>query len=376
MRTVIISAIIILFCMGTGLSAENDTWTYFKDEKTDLIGYKDSQKRVTIKPRFIFTVAHEFNNIMAVIEPVGENKYDSYYLLKNGKKVGNDNLYMWDNSPDCESEGKIRFRDKISDKVGFYDRTGMVVIPADYNDALPFRNNMAIALKNAERYCHNGIKYSEDSKCEHWTWKGGQSYLINTYNEILINDFEHQRDLDWFSLNITDKKNDGTLRESFKGANGKYYSFVNFRKEFKLWFETVFLPAKNIETLQGKTFYEITFWVEKSQKWVTANRNTFLKKNSEVLLRKIKRLKTGGLTYEVFKDGLNQFIFESDTYDRYYDSCGASKKWQYPVFDVAISYYDKKNKKDLLYQDHLEFLRTDDSYKLISLSLRSETIKN
>ena len=376
MRTFTITTLIFLFSLVTVSVADNNTWTSFRDEKSDLIGFKDSNQKIKIQPRFILTVARGFNNIMAVIEPVGENKYSRYYLLKNGKKVGMDNLYMWDNSPDCESEGKIRFRDKTSDKVGFYDNEGDIAIPAEYNDALPFRNNMTMALKNAERYCHNGIKYSEESKCEHWTWKGGQSYLINNHNEILINAFEHQRDLNWFSLKITKNKIDGDLRESFKGKNGKFYSFVNFQKDFKRWFETIILSSGDSGRFQAHSFEEITFWADEKQQWVAVKREPFLAKNTEILLRKIKKIKNGALSYEIFTTGLNQFIFESDLYAGFYDSCGSSKKWQYPVFDVVISYYDKKSKKELLYQDHFEFLKTDNGYKLISVSLKSEKFKN
>ena len=105
---------------------------------------------------------------MAAMEE-NDGKFSSYYLLKNEKKIGKDSVYVWDMVFDCESEGMIRFRDSKTDKVGFFDGKGKVTIPAIYSDALPFRNNVAVVIKDAKRTCFDGKLYRREKPCEHWT---------------------------------------------------------------------------------------------------------------------------------------------------------------------------------------------------------------
>lgn len=76
---------------------------------------------------------------------------------------------------DCESEGLIRFRNSKSDKVGSFDSLGIVVIPAVYNDASPFRNGLTTAITGAKRICWEGGEFSKDNPCERWSWKGDRA---------------------------------------------------------------------------------------------------------------------------------------------------------------------------------------------------------
>lgn len=63
---------------------------------------------------------------------------------------------------------------------------------------------------------------------------------------------------------------------------------------------------------------------------------------------------------------LNPYIYGSEEYKDYFNSCGEAKDGLYPVKDIVISYNDKKG----LVQDHFEFLRTNSGYKLISITIR------
>ena len=353
-------------------------WQRFQDEKSDLYGFQDMNQQVKIPPKFIMVDADKFNNIIAVLEQVDKDNFQSYYLLKSGKKVGRDSLYMHGNYFDCEYEEKIRFRDKKLDRVGFFDKTGNKVIPALYSDAEPFRNNMAMVLKGAIRLCPDGEKYSPDkTNCEHWRWNGGRSYLINSKNEILINDFKHTRDLDWFSLRINEKKLDNPFRESFKGANGKYYSFVNFNNEFRHWLETDFLLSDDLHSLKINAFQKITFWNGDEKKWNSVEKDLFLKKNLKIILKSIKELKSQKLKFEIHKNptGVMTLLSDDDFFSRYFDSCSNPKTWQYPQFDIVITHYSKDSKKDFLFQDNFGFLKTIDGYRLINLSLKSVELK-
>ena len=379
MRYRFLIAIMIFFSLGISYAQDNDIWTSFRDKETDLIGYKDSDQKIKIEPRFIFTIAKRFKNIIAVMEQVDKTTHESYYLLKNGEKVGIDNIYIWDNTPDCESEEKIRFRDKVTDKVGFFDKDGQIAIPAIYNEALPFRNNMTVALKNAERVCWNGKKYSDQNKCEHWSWKNGEIYLINDKNEILIENFNYERNLDWFSLKIMETQEDDQknqlYRESFKGTNGKYYSFVNFEKEFKNWFETIFLLSTNLSSLTKNCHTEVAFWANDKSDWVKSDAGSFLAKNKKILIQQINDFRLGNMEYSVRKDSLTPYVFSSEQYSTYYDSCGNYKEWQNPVFTALVSHRNEKGILELDYKNYFAFLRTKDGYKLVSLGLKDKGLK-
>ncbi|MCD4744424.1 MAG: WG repeat-containing protein [Desulfobacteraceae bacterium] len=281
---------------------------------------------------------------------------------------------MWDNAPDCEHEEKIRFRDKTTDKVGFFDKNGHKIIPALYSDALPFRNNMAVVLENAERVCWGGEKYSDKKKCEHWSWKGGQTHLINEDNEILIENFKYERNLDWFSLKIMGTKGNELIRDSFKGTNGKYYSFINFEKEFKHWFESNFLISTNINALRDNCFSEITFWSNRKSDWIKKDINDFLAKNKKVLLQQMNDFRQGILSYSIQRYPIEPFIWRNAQNKQYFDLCENYKHWQNPVFDVVVSYRNKKGILELDAKNHFLFLKTDDGYKLISLGLKGEEL--
>tara|TARA_B110000211_G_scaffold231093_1_gene291965 strand:+ start:3103 stop:3477 length:375 start_codon:yes stop_codon:yes gene_type:complete len=104
-----------------GFAQNNDKWTSFSDKKSELTGFKNLKGEVMIEPKFMgFTIAKVFDVIIAVMEE-DSGTFKTYYLIKSGKKIGNDSLHIFDNGADCENEGFIRFRDKKTDKVGMFD---------------------------------------------------------------------------------------------------------------------------------------------------------------------------------------------------------------------------------------------------------------
>lgn len=75
--------------------------------------------------------------------------------------------------------------------------------------------------------------------------------------------------------------------------------------------------------------------------------------------------------YFISADGLNPFMFDTPEFQKYFNNCGESKDWQYPTMSIIISH---KNKKDMV-QDHLEFLRTDEGYQLLCVTIRKGQLK-
>lgn len=341
-------------------SQSSDVWTSFPNKDTTLIGFKDKNGKIRIEPKFTgFTIAGKFENIIAVSED--ENgKWKSYYLTKQGKIVGRDSLYSFDNGPDCENEGFIRFKDYKTDKMGMFNGEGKIIIPAQYSNLSKVQNGMIIALKDAQKEIDG----------EHFFWSGGKDYLIDSNNKILIEDFKYNTELNFYSVQKSQKPLKDPSRESFLGIDGQYYSFINYDKEFKNWLKNILLTDLSKSNLEKNSFDKITYWKE-PEGWISESKSKFIEKNFNVLKLKLQQLNSANTDYFVSSDGLNKFIFESEEYQVYFNNCNEPKEWMYPVKNVIIN---PKNKSDSG-QDHFEFLRTEEGYKLISVSLKKEELK-
>lgn len=345
----------------TLLGQSNDVWTSFWNKDTTLVGYKDKYGVVKIEPKFTgFASARKFENIIAVSESKN-GKWNSYYLTKQGRIVGRDSLYIFDNVSDCESEGFIRFRDRKTSKVGIFNKNGDIVIPAIYNDLTRVRNGMIIALKGAQK------KYREGE--EHYSWEGGQQFLIDTNNNILIENFKLDNELNFFTLEKTNTLNSDTIRKSFLAQDGSYYSFVDFEKEFKQWITNELQNNLTLEKLLSMSYDTITW--ESENGWVKTNKQKLITENFIILKNGLLEILQPKTDYFISRDGLNPFMFEGVEFEKYYNNCGEPKDWIYPTISIVISHGTKQD----FSQNHYEFLRTDSGYKLISLTIRNEKMK-
>ncbi len=297
---------------------------------------------------------------MPVTEEVN-GAWESYYLTKSGRIAGRDSLHYFDNGADCESEGFIRFRDVKTDKVGMLNRTGDIVIPAVYNDLQRVENGMVIALKEAVKKVWEGG--------EHFSWEGGKTQLIDTNNQVLIDEFESPWKLNLFSLNITGSPHPDTSRVSFIGTDGRYYSFYDFEKEFEWWFKDDFLFNLNLQNLIKNSLDSIT-WLS-SNGWVKSAKEQFVVNNYKVLEAGLLEILKPKTEYIISSHGLNPFMFFGPQFDKFFNNCGESKTGAYSVMDVIVSHRKKKD----IQQNHFEFLRTENGFKLISVTVRDQKLK-
>ncbi len=359
MKKIIILHIFVILS-SSAFAQNNDIWKSFWNKDTTKIGYKDKNGVVKIEPKFTgYTIASKFENIIAVSEE--ENgKWKSYYLTKTGKIIGLDSLYIFDNGPDCENEGFIRFTDRKTDKMGMFNGDGKIVIPAEYSNLTKVKNGMFIGLKDAKK----------ETDGEHFFWTGGKEFLININNNVLIENFVYNDELNFYSLEKSKNPSKDSIRENFLGVDGQYYSFVNFDKEFKFWLENTFLKDLSKANLEKHSFEKITYWQEPDG-WINSSKTKFINQNYTYLKSKLQELKNPKTDYFVASDKLNPFIFESSEYEMYFNNCKESKDWIYPVKSIIIN---PKNKLDHG-QDHFEFLRTENGYKLISVSARKDNLK-
>lgn len=295
------------------MGQEKNIWYPFFLENSNTMGFKDKYGKVMIEPKFFapFSTGN-FENIYAVNEIEG----DEYYILKNGKKVGIDSVYIFDFEYATESEGKIKFRDKKTDKVGFFDKNGKLVIPAIYNDAGDFHNGLAVTIKDAVRKCwkeHSG-KQPEYPNCEHWSWEG-RKMMINKNNQELFEipdeNFTHSIDYEDVYRNFKVNTNvDSDIYTSYQGKDGNTYSFYSPEKDFKKWFETKFLPDFKVNGKISDNYYNENIELQKMKSSIIIHKTNFVTKG---LSKKINRLFKEYLDNIYTLDFFNNNIFNEDS---------------------------------------------------------------
>ncbi len=350
------------------MSAQEDIpWTVFWGEGSGLMGFKDHNGKIQIEPKYTgFTTAKKFDKIVAVMEE-NNGKSEAYYLTKSGKKVGRDSIYLFDNGPDCECEGFIRFRDKKTDKAGTFNGKGEIAIPADYNDLTNARNGLVAALKGAKKKC---LAENDPSGCEHFTWVEGKEYLLDINNQIIIENFKNSSRLNFFSLKIENEPARDAIRQNFLGVDGKYYSFIDYEKEFREWLNSSLLNQPSKEKLIQNSYNKIYFWKE-PEGWISEVNNQFINRNYRLIVDRLTEIKKKNSDYFISIDGLNPFIYEGPEFAEYFNNCGEPKEWKYPVMSVVINH---KTKNDS-YQDQFEFLKTENGYRLISAAIKNRNSK-
>ncbi|WP_345056242.1 WG repeat-containing protein [Hymenobacter glaciei] len=335
-------------------------------------GYKDASGKVRIPAKFgNFTNTQSFRHIMAVSESA---TLKQYYLLKSGRQVGRDSVYMFDYTFDCESEGKIRFKDYRKDRVGFLDRSGRAIIPAMYNYVSPFHNGLAAALIGARRTCW-GEAGADTLTCEHPTWEGGRELLINERNEIVVSDPALARPafLNWYSLQVNQAAPDTSITTTFRAVNGDRYTFTDYQKEFTCWFYDVFVPAVRsgeAAKVEPLCFLELAVASQPFRGWPHFERAAFIKKFYQpTLLPKLRGLRYGAKNVDVFSETLNTLIFDSQNFRPFLTDCGEAFQAKYPTFSLVITEIGASGKRNYGHQQHFAFIRTAKGYRLYCLSL-------
>ncbi len=368
----------LLFCLTLFQSyGQSDSdWVMFIDKSTNLIGYKSLSGEIKIKPKFTYlTQQGIFRNIMPVFEklPDQQDSTGQYYLLKDGRKIGRDSLYLGDYFLDCENENKIRFRDPVTDKVGYFNTDGRVVIPAIYNDATTFYNGLAIVIRDGKRICTDGSEYSKQDPCEHWSWKGNY-LLINEKNEVLLDSLDPGKfeNIDFYSMQVNqgNKKNDFVEFKSFNGTN---YSFRDFDKEFRSWLINDFISKKKSAEFIDHFFPEITISKEGTFKsnqlfnekyadyaWTIDAAKNVLGDNGSLISSILEKVNDKKYITSISK-GFSPILLDDKVYTEYFSDCGDYLIKKYPYFEVLIT-----NNNGLVLNG-MGFIRGKDGYKLLEI---------
>ena len=251
--------------------------------------------------------------------------------------------------------------------------------------AHPFFNNMAIVYRNAKKQCDN---FGEDTAtCENYSWVDGETIIINQKNEVLISNIKsNTNNINWYSKTINNTELDSSIVVSFIGTDSSIYSFIDYEKEFKKWFDTkfmLFLNHENDSALKDCYFQQMKYWQFKSSRWYNISKKDFLIQYPQNVLKSVfnnEHIKQ----IVISAQPLNQLVFKENEYRNFFTSCGAHFKERYPLFEVLISTYKKRKKKltsklfsefdksyALDYQENFDFIRTNNNnYKLIEVTIK------
>jgi len=330
---------------------------FFNADST-LVGYKDTSGEIVIPAKLNADLGlpETFEDIISVLE-YQNDKFTSYFLTRTGKVVAVDSLYFFDNTPDCENEGFIRFHSKETDKMGLLNAQGEIQIPAEYSYISQVKNGMISAWKDA-------TKKRERPNEEHWFWVGGQQLLIDTNNQVLIEDFPLDSNLDFYSVRVDDNLVNDKSREYFKSNTGRTFSFINFDKQFELILEQqLFIPLSS-EGLRNICADSIYFYVDR-YKQGKLQVNEFLENYfgqvKELVENRVSDSSDFFVSLSAF--GLDSYIYNSPSFAKYFNNCGFPREWKYPVMGLYITQTVEEERS----QSVLEFLKTDDGYKIINV---------
>lgn len=354
----VIALIILLFTSSCSLSEKgskrnDDNWTLIWNNDSTFFGYEDKNGVVKIEPELLGLGCNRsiiFENIVPVF--VSSVEGSSYYITKSGNIVGKDSVYFFDSCFDCESEGFIRFKDSKTRNDGLLNKHGKVAIPAEYNTLSKVRNGMLIGVKGA----------TLEREGEYTLLKGGTAYLIDTLNNILVKGIEYRYQTNLYSLEITENETIDTTKISYLGINGQYYTFTNSEKEFEQWFFSSLLNEISIENLLESTYDTLLWNNTKYHKDYIIN-SRFKQLESE--LREILVL---NYDYSIYKKNYEFHRYEYQEFEKYRNNCDEHKSEQFPLFRfVKRSSGIFDNTKEVL-----DFLRTENGYKLISVRFFDE----
>ncbi|MGN0021890.1 MAG: hypothetical protein ACI35Z_13900 [Sphingobacterium hotanense] len=353
----------VLFIVpATYAQGSSDAWLRCYNADSTLVGFKDKNGKLMIQTKYIpsMTIADEFDKIISAVEE-NDDQWKTYYITKQGRIMGRDSLYFFDNTPDCENEGFIRFKDRDTEKIGIFNSNGDITVPAEYNGLTKVRNGLLVGLKGATKV------YYKDSQGntvdEHFGWENGKELLIDTLNNLLVENFPYNDKLNYYSVEIADKPSADSIRDSFKGVNGKFYSFINYEREAEQVIREYLQKDLTPKRLEEFCFQEVTYW-DKDAGWLKLPKKEFVQRYCNQLEENLHKLNIKPNPYFFSLDGLNPFIFDTPLYAKYFDNCGFSNEWKYPTVNLVLDNSDESTRP----QTHMHFLRTDDGFKLIMVS--------
>lgn len=288
MRPFVVILFLLLYGNLTAQQKKREQQLYYFVTSKNLVGIKDRKGRIIIPASHLNFPEYKNNepvgNELIYLMPAKANKIrepHSWGVVYNRKGKLLFAPFAYDNGPDNFNEGLMRF--VKNGKTGFANRRGEVVIPAQYDFALPFNYDISA-------YCM-GCKWESDG--EHSFVSGGTWGYINKKGEALTpmrkkSTAKDQKidSLHYIPYQFTYSASEKKLLEFFnKQTLISKAHFVNFfspldSSERQLYFEIVERPSDFFPYYHVKAFelsdhhyqsnegfdWELNYYVTKNKK--------------------------------------------------------------------------------------------------------------
>jgi hypothetical protein len=352
-------------CSTFGYAQTESEWFAFYNEDSTLFGFRNAQGKILSEPKFVFVGNEAFNKVVSVVEQLSEDDYSIYYLRADGTKFGEDSVYFWDQAPEIESNGYVRFKDPVSKKVGVMDYTGKIIFPAEFDEMREIRNGFVLAIRGAHKECWD--KDVPIENCEHADWVGGEKVLYNVSGELLSRSFFADAtdfvNLDYYTFKKSKKPSKDPFRVNFKAEGKGYFSFVNLDKTFDVWVQKNLLKDPSIDQAEFLFADSVVTWEEETG-WTVHSKLDLLMLRSLEYNDFMTMLKSKKYSYfNTYQEDF--FLYEfSGLFGKYFNGPYQFDHWKYPLYDVIVT-NETTNE-----QSQLSFLRTDKGWKVISVALR------
>lgn len=184
--------------------------------------------------------------------------------------------------------------------------------------------------------------------------------------------YKARHHLDWDSLEVSQTPPGDKNRVVYKGTDGRYYSFIDFEKEFHNWLTENLLQDLTRDKLSRNAYKSISYQDDQNGGWIHKESRGFIETNYE-LLRKNLLAAGEGANHSFTVDTFDPWMLPAGDFEQYVVECESAQGWKSPVMDLSID--EPHDDNELAHQNHFEFLRTSDGYKLFRVRMVTGSLR-
>ena len=172
--------------------------------------------------------------------------------------------------------------------------------------------------------------------------------LLDTANNILINDFDKEKQLNFYTVKKSNKKDSDPIKLSYKATDGLYYSFIDEEKAFKNWLHDSLLSNFTHQKLLTASNDTIFYW-DDNNGWIEQSKQTYLDSQFDDIKNSLLTIKNPSTDYFISLGDLVIFNQQSLAYNKYFNNCGQAKTWQFPLFTIVLMEEKKKTSRRITF---------------------------
>ncbi len=325
---------------------EDEVWTLYYQEE-NLLGYKNSAGEIVVKPQYMRGATRSHLKNIAIVSHAEPGGRGPHYRTKTTERLPH-NTFWFDNTPDCEHEDHIRYKDETNTFVGLLNGAGKIVIPAIYNWMTPVYNGYVFALDGAQKVCLAGSGQLAENmpleECEHKTFKGGVWRLLDKRGRVLVDEIDM---LFWDEADLYSLPKPEHFKQNMKPQI--------FEDTFKIYLDTTVIKNMRPDFVW---FFEHQLYINDELRRIDAKS---LSKVEQKLRKMYSDYRNKPENFWIRHDELNSFVHEHEDFSHYKDLCGDGIEKRFPV----MSLIERAGNGP---QRSIDFLKTQSGFRLIGVS--------